>query len=162
MTYAEIGLILESGVYDTLLLDRDGVINQYRPNDYVKDWSEFEFIPEFLESISEWSKHVKRIFIVTNQRGIGKGLYTESTLNEIHEKMESKIEEAGGHIDDIYYCTALGDKAPNRKPQPGMFRQILKDYPDIKPDRCIMVGDQPSDMQFASNCGIAGIMVSNE
>ncbi|MBO7506101.1 MAG: phosphatase, partial [Paludibacteraceae bacterium] len=73
MNYTDITFILEFGIYDTLLLDRDGVINQYRPNDYVKRWDEFAFIPEFLEAIPQWSKLVKRIVIVTNQRGISKG-----------------------------------------------------------------------------------------
>ena len=161
MTYTDISFILELGKYDTLLLDRDGVINKYRPNDYVKNWNEFEFIPDFLSAISTWTKHVKRIIIVTNQRGVGKGLFSEDTLNDIHDKMKEEIENSGGHIENIYYCTALGDKAPNRKPQPGMFRQMLKDYPDIDPNRCLMVGDQLSDMEFASNCGIAGIMINN-
>lgn len=58
--------------YDTLLLDRDGVINRLRPNDYVKCWDEFEFLPGVLETLSKWNKQVKRIFIVTNQRGVGK------------------------------------------------------------------------------------------
>ena len=60
--------------YDTLLLDRDGVINKLRPNDYVKCWEEFEFVPGIFEVLSKWSKHFKYIFIVTNQRGVGKGV----------------------------------------------------------------------------------------
>lgn len=45
--------------YDTLLLDRDGVINRLRPNDYVKCWTEFEFLPDVLETLSAWSRQVK-------------------------------------------------------------------------------------------------------
>lgn len=161
MTYSDITLILETGVYDTLLLDRDGVINQYRPNDYVKKWSEFEFIPEFLEEIGNWAKQVKRIVIVTNQRGIAKGLFSEEDLQEIHQKMIAEIESAGGKIDKIYHCTAMENNHPNRKPQTGMFQQLLKDYPETDLNRCLMVGDMPSDMEFASNCGIAGIMIQS-
>ena len=161
MTYQDISLILESGVYDTLLLDRDGVINQYRPNDYVKCWDEFAFIPEFLEEIGTWSKLVKRIVIVTNQRGVSKGLYTEDELNMIHQKMVDGIRSAGGKIDKIYYCTALEKDHPNRKPQNGMFRQLLADYPETDTDRCLMIGDMTSDMDFANNCGIAGILVNH-
>ena len=159
MTYKEIGFVLELGIYDTLLLDRDGVINRHIPDDYVKTWNEFEFIPEFLSEIPSWSRIVKRIFVVTNQRGVSKGLFSEDSLKLIHKKMTETIESVGGKIDDIYYCTALADEDPNRKPQTGMYLQICKDYPDTNPNRCLMVGDQISDMQFASNCGIAGVMV---
>lgn len=144
MTYSDVTLILESGIYDTLLLDRDGVINQYRPNDYVKKWEEFEFIPSFLDAIPQWSKLVKRIVIVTNQRGISKGLFSEKDLNSIHNKMVDQISAKGGRIDKIYYCTALESNHPNRKPQTGMFTQILKDYPETDIDRCLMIGDMLS------------------
>lgn len=160
MNYTDITFILELGIYDTLLLDRDGVINQYRPNDYVKRWDEFAFIPEFLEAIPQWSKLVKRIVIVTNQRGISKGLFTEEDLQDIHQRMIHEIERNGGRIDKIYHCTALSNSDPNRKPQTGMFRQMLKDFPEVIPDRCLMVGDAISDMQFANNCGIAGILIN--
>ena len=54
--------------YDTLLLDRDGVINRLRPNDYVKCWEEFEFLPGVFEALKKWTPIVKHIFVVTNQR----------------------------------------------------------------------------------------------
>ena len=162
MTYTDITLILESGVYDTLLLDRDGVINQYRPNDYVKKWEEFAFIPDFLEAIPQWSKLVKRIVIVTNQRGISKGLFSEDDLKDVHQRMVDQIQKIGGRIDKIYHCTALDNNDPNRKPQTGMFRQLLADYPETDANRCLMIGDMNSDMEFASNCNIAGILINPE
>lgn len=162
MNYTDVTIILETGKYTTLLLDRDGVINEYRPNDYVKKWEEFAFIPAFLEAIPQWSKLVKRIVIVTNQRGISKGLYTEKDLEEIHTKMTEGIEKAGGRIDKIYHCTAMDKNDPNRKPQPGMFHQMLEDFPGTNPDECLMVGDMISDMEFANNCGIAGILINEK
>lgn len=62
--------------YDTLLLDRDGVINVLRPNDYVKCWEEFVFLPGVLETLARFARTAKHIFIVTNQRGVGKGIMT--------------------------------------------------------------------------------------
>ncbi len=162
MNYTDITFILELGRYDTLLLDRDGIINEYRPNDYVKKWDEFAFIPAFLEVIPQWSKLVKHIVIITNQRGISKGLFTEEDLQEIHDKMVKQIEKVGGRIDKIYHCTALDNKDPNRKPQTGMFQQMLKDFPETDVNRCLMVGDMMSDMQFACNCGIAGILINEK
>lgn len=145
--------------YDTLLLDRDGVINRLRPNDYVKCWDEFEFLPNVLETLSKWNKQVKHIFVVTNQRGVGKGVMTEDDLLGIHKRMCDEIACHGGRIDKIYYCTALTEEDSRRKPGIGMFKEILRDYPDIKPSGCLMIGDSDSDMKFAENCGIKGIKV---
>ena len=145
--------------FDTLLLDRDGVINRLRPNDYVKCWNEFEFLPGVLDALAVWNGHFKHILVVTNQRGVGKGVMTENDLLDIHRRMCKCIEDNGGRIDKIYYCTALTDSDVRRKPGKGMFDDILHDYPDIDIDRCLMIGDSQSDMDFASNCGIKGIKV---
>ena len=145
--------------FDTLLLDRDGVINRLRPNDYVKCWNEFEFLPGVLDALAGWNGHFKHIFVVTNQRGVGKGVMTENDLLDIHRRMCKCIEDNGGRIDKIYYCTALTDSDVRRKPGRGMFDDILRDYPDIDIDGCLMIGDSQSDMDFASNCGIKGIKV---
>ena len=128
--------------FETLLLDRDGVVNRLRPDDYVKKWEEFEYI-----------------FIVTNQRGVGKEIMSEEDLKHIHERMISEVKNYGGRIDRIYYCTALTDSDINRKPGIGMFLQILRDYPDIDKAKCLMIGDSDSDIKFAKNCGIVGIKV---
>lgn len=147
---------------DTLLLDRDGVVNVLRPNDYVKTWSEFEFIPGILDAIAKWSKMVNHIFIVTNQRGVGKGLMTEQDLEQIHRQMLEKIVSVGGRIDKIYYCTAVFNDDYRRKPSPGMFMEILRDYPEADRNRTLMIGDSDSDEQFAVNCGIRFIKFDNK
>lgn len=140
--------------YDTLLLDRDGTINVHLIGDYVKRWSEFEFIPGVLDAMPRLAKHFKHIFVVTNQRGIGKGIYTEEDLADIHQHMVAEIEKAGGRIDGIYYCTALSDYDTRRKPGSGMFDEIVQDYPDVTNERTLMVGDGNVDEQFARNCMI--------
>lgn len=145
--------------YDTIILDRDGVINRVRPNDYVKCWEEFEFLPGVKETIAIWTKQVKLIFVVTNQRGVGKGLMTEDDLLIVHEKMIEEIEAAGGKIDKIYYCTSLTEKDIRRKPGRGMFDDILRDFPDVVIEKCMMIGDSNSDIKFAQNCKIKGILV---
>ena len=141
--------------YDTLLLDRDGTINVHLIGDYVKNWNEFEFIPGVLDAMPRFAQHLKHLFIVTNQRGIGKGEYTEADLADIHQHMVDEIQKAGGRIDGIYYCTSLTEADVRRKPGRGMFNDILKEYPDVEPSRTLMVGDGDVDEEFARNCGIA-------
>ena len=138
--------------YDTLLLDRDGTINVHLIGDYVKCWKEFEFIPGVLDAMPRLAEHFKHIFIVTNQRGIGKGKFTENDLTGIHSHMIEEIEKAGGRIDGIYYCTALTDLDTRRKPGRGMFDEIVQDHPDVIAERTLMVGDGDVDEEFARNC----------
>lgn len=141
--------------FNTLLLDRDGTINVHLIGDYVKRWEEFEFIPGVLDSMPRFAKHFEHIFIVTNQRGIGKGIYSIDDLADIHKHMVSEIKRAGGRIDGIYYCTSLAETDTRRKPGRGMFDDILMDYPNVEPSKTLMVGDEDVDMEFAHNCGIA-------
>jgi histidinol-phosphate phosphatase family protein len=147
--------------FETLFLDRDGVINKHRPSDYVKDWNEFEFIPGILEELSLFSNYFRYIIVITNQRGVGKGLMTEEKLNEIHRKMVAVVTEHGGRIDKIYYCTALSDTDPNRKPNIGMALQAKQDFPDIDFSKSIMVGDSESDKIFAQKLNMNYVDVKN-
>lgn len=139
---------------DTLFLDRDGVVNVWLPGDYVKTWDEFRFNQGFLDFIGKYSNSFKHIFIITNQRGVGKGVMTRQQLEIIHSQMVDAISKAGGRIDGIYVCTSVDDADPMRKPNTGMAQKAMKDYPDISMEHSLMIGDQPSDRQFAQNCGM--------
>ena len=150
-----------SGI-DTLLLDRDGVLNRLRPGDYVKTWDEFEWLPGALEALSEAARKFNRIFIVTNQRGVGRGVMKLDALQDVHSRMLDDITCAGGRIDGIYICTAVSDEDPCRKPRRGMFDALLQEHPEVVPERTVMIGDSPSDMEFARNCGIRGIWCRSE
>jgi len=140
--------------YDTILLDRDGTINVHIIGGYVCNWEDFEFIPNVVETIAKWSTQVKYIFIVTNQRGIGKGLFSEENLADIHKCMIDEIKREGGRIDGIYYCTSLSEADIRRKPGRGMFDDILREHLDVNPDKTLMIGDGDVDRDFAKNCEI--------
>ena len=88
----------------TLFLDRDGVINHEKANDYIHKWSEFIFYDAVLEAMAIFSKKFKHIVVVTNQKGIGKGVTKEENVVHLHKKMKAAVEENGGRIDAIYYC----------------------------------------------------------
>lgn len=144
----------------TLFLDRDGVLNEELPKDYVKKWEEFVFYPYTLEALKILSTIFNKIFIVTNQKGVGKQLMTEDALHLIHNKMLSIIKDNGGKIDKIYYCTALSNDDPCRKPNAGMAFKAKEDYPSIDLHNSIMVGNNMSDMQFGKNAGMQTILVN--
>jgi histidinol-phosphate phosphatase family protein len=144
----------------TLFLDRDGVINHEKHKDYIHTWDEFVFYDGALEAISIFAKRFNRIVIVTNQKGIGKGVTLLHNLQLIHTNMQKAIEEAGGRVDAIYFSPFLEDDHPYRKPNHGMGLQAAKDIPDIDLSKAIMVGNTMSDMQFGRNLGIKNIFLT--
>ena len=148
----------------TLFLDRDGVINRKREADYVKHWGEFEFLPGALEGIRELAGIFGKLLIVTNQRGVGRGIMKETDLIDIHAKMMDEIENDGGRIDQIYYCTNLveNDVEGCRKPQIGMALKAKADFPEIEFKRSIIIGDSLSDMEFGKNAGMITAFVSTQ
>lgn len=146
-----------------LFLDRDGVINRRLPGDYVKKIDEFEFILNAEKSIAFLSKIFKRVFIVTNQQGIGKNLMTEDDLEIVHQHLISKVKTAGGKIDKIYYCPELAKNNPEcRKPEIGMAKQAKTDFTEVNFEKSIMIGDSISDMKFAKNTGMISIAVGED
>ena len=138
----------------TLFLDRDGVINHEKKEDYIRNWSEFNFYSESLAALPILAQKFNRIIITTNQKGIGKGLMTDADLELIHQSMKNQIIELGGRIDAIYYCPDLDNLSINRKPQPGMAFQAKAAYPSIDFNQSIMVGNRMSDMEFGRNAGM--------
>ena len=146
--------------YDALLLDRDGVINVLRVNDYVKCIDEFQFCDGALEALRLASPLFRRIVIVTNQRGVSRGLMSLEDLETIHAWMLERIREAGGRIDRIYFCTDSDPESPRRKPNIGMALEVRADFPDIDFGRSWFVGDSDSDMLFAEKAGIPASRVT--
>ena len=138
----------------TLFLDRDGVINHEKEQSYIFHYDEFIFYEGVKEALKILAAVFGPILIVTNQRGLGKGLMTEEGLADIHLNMIKEIEKAGGRVDRIYYSDSLSNDHPNRKPNPGMAFLAKKDYPGIDFRRSVMVGNNLSDMEFGRNAGM--------
>jgi histidinol-phosphate phosphatase family protein len=138
----------------TLFLDRDGVINHEKKEDYIRNWSEFKFYTESLEALPILAQKFSRIIITTNQKGIGKGWMTDADLALIHENMTNQIIELGGRIDAIFYCSDLDNASINRKPQPGMAFQAKDAFHSIDFSKSMMVGNRMSDMEFGRNAGM--------
>ncbi len=133
----------------TLFLDRDGVINDEKHEDYIHTWDEFKFYEGVKEAMKIFSQKFGKIFVVTNQRGVAKGLTKIEDLENIHKNMLKELEIAGGRVDKIYFCTDM--EGPNRKPNPGMGLQAQKDFPEIDLSKSIMIGNTLSDMSFGRN-----------
>lgn len=148
--------------YNTLFLDRDGVINVERKDDYVKNVSEFVFEDNACEAIAILSRIFSRIFIVTNQRGVGRGIMSGQELADIHSYMLDEINSKGGNITKIYTCFDTDTDSVNRKPNVGMAFKAQGDFPDIDFKTSVLVGNSRSDIEFATKLDMYSVLVGDK
>jgi D-glycero-D-manno-heptose 1,7-bisphosphate phosphatase len=147
----------------TVFLDRDGVINRKPPDgDYVKSWEEFEFLPKAPEALRLLKEAGMRIIIITNQRGIARGLMTERDLEEIHKRMLAELARLQASVDAIYYCPHEEGVCDCRKPRVGLFRQAQQDFPDIDFSNSAVIGDSLKDMEAGTQLGSLTILIADE
>jgi D-glycero-D-manno-heptose 1,7-bisphosphate phosphatase len=144
----------------TLFLDRDGVINEEIEGTYVTGWKEFRFYKGSVEAIAALGKIFGNIIVVTNQRGVGKGIMSMEDLKEIHRNMLEGVTQQGGRIDRIYSCTAVENEDNNRKPNTGMALQAREDFQDIDFRKSVMVGNNLSDMLFGKRMAMHTVFLS--
>lgn len=146
----------------TLFLDRDGVINVRIIDGYVTQTDEFEFMPHVLDAFKIFKEKFKRIIIVTNQQGVGKGIMTCKDVDSVHDYMIKEIENHGGKIDKVYFCPQLKSVADNyRKPSPKMAYFAKDDFPEIDFSKSIMIGDMNSDIEFGKNAGMRTVFIGD-
>jgi len=144
----------------TVFLDRDGVINKY-PGDefYVTSVKKFTFLPGAKKAIARLTKAGFKIFIASNQAGVGRGIYAQRTLKAITSKMLSEIERAGGNIAKTYYCTHRKEAGcPCRKPKPGLLKKAAKEF-KFNLKNTYFIGDSIRDVVTAVNAGCKSILV---
>ena len=148
--------------FDTLFLDRDGVINKKLEARYVRNFSEFEFINGVLQAISKLTNIFTRIIIITNQQGISKGIMSEVDLINLHIKMQDRIKQSSGRITKIYYCPHLANSNCDcRKPKTGMIQQAIIDFPEIIIEKSYLIGDSDSDIEAGKTMNLTTIKVND-
>ncbi len=144
-----------------LLLDRDGVLNHDRG--WVGSRAQWEWIAGAKAAVRLATAAGFHVFVVTNQSGVARGLYTEDDVGTLHRWMGDELRGAGGTVDDIRYCPfhpeavvpryrAVSDW---RKPAPGMILDLIRRW-ELEPQRCLLIGDHPRDLAAATAAGVAG------
>jgi histidinol-phosphate phosphatase family protein len=145
-----------------VFLDRDGVINQKLPNDrYVREPSEFLMLPGVVEALSILGGLGFLLIIVTNQRGIARGIMTSRDLEKVHESLERALAVHGVLLDDIYHCPH--DECENcycRKPKPGMLMNARRKF-GIDLESSYMVGDSESDIEAGAAAGAHTVRIGS-
>lgn len=140
-------------------LDRDGVINVDR-GEYTWKKQDFEIIPKSLEAVALIRNKGHKIVIITNQGGIGKGLYSEDDVNNLHQHLLDLLGKAGcPSIDGIYFSSTSLKNDPWAKPNTGMFKKAAQDNTSIKWNSGYYVGDKISDLKAAHKIGAKPVLV---
>lgn len=141
-----------------VFIDRDGVINKDRP-DYVRSWSEFEFLPGSLDALKLLTLNGYQIFLITNQSVINRRMLTAAGLREIHKKMTAAVVDHGGSIEAIYCCPHLPEDGCNcRKPEPGLIYRAQADY-GLDLSKTCMIGDSMKDIWCARRAGCGRVIL---
>lgn len=145
-------------LHPAIFLDRDGTLNE--SVGYVNHPSRFRLFPWAVDAIRTIRDEGYLAVLVTNQSGIGRGLFTEEMLSEVHAELERTLTSAGTSLDAMYYCPHKpDDHCPCRKPQPGMLLRAAKEL-QVDLSRSWMVGDSASDLEAAFRAGVRGALVA--
>lgn len=146
-----------------LFLDRDGVINVEK--NYVHRVEDFEFLPGIFDLCASARAQGYRLVVVTNQAGIGRGLYTEADFQHLTQYMVGVFRQRGIDIARVYHCpfhptAGLGEyrrESFDRKPQPGMLLKA-RDELGLDLSRSAFIGDKASDMEAGLAAGIGRLI----
>ena len=148
-----------------IFVDRDGVINKY-PGDseYVKSWGEFKFLPEVKSSLKRLNDKGFKIFIISNQAGVSKGIYSEENLNLITKNMLKELSDCNIDISGVYYCTHLEtDNCSCRKPKTGLIDMAVNKLKNegLEPElnQSYFIGDTIRDIETGRAAGLKTILV---
>jgi histidinol-phosphate phosphatase family protein len=138
-----------------VFLDRDGVINRRAPaGEYIRDVSQFEFTPGAVEALAKLNGAGASLFIVTNQRGVARGLVAPSDLAEIHARMSGELAQARVTLSGIYVCPHEIGTCTCRKPDVGLFEQARDLNPWIVFGDSHLVGDSMADIKAGHQLGM--------
>ena len=135
-------------MHRAVFLDRDGVINQNRP-DHVTSLEEFVLLPGAAQALCLLSHVRMPVVVVSNQAVINRGLVGRDTVHSIHRHMVARARSAGGRIDAVFYCPHRPDEGCGcRKPRPGLLEQAARSL-EIDLSGSYLVGDALSDVRAA-------------
>ena len=143
----------------TILLDRDGVIN-HDSDDYILSPEAWQPIAGSIEAIADLTKAGFTIFVITNQSALNRGYFSLDTLTAIHHKMCNLVKAEGGKIQDIFYCPHRPDEhCACRKPGIGLIRQLVSKYPEYTLEHAFFVGDSYKDIEAARKAKCKPLLV---
>jgi histidinol-phosphate phosphatase family protein len=145
---------------DVIILDRDGTFLD--DPGYLDDPAALRFLPGAGAALRCLHERGYRLVVITNQSGVGRGLFSLARLQEIHRRLTEMVEEAGSRLEGIYACPHVPDAGCDcRKPQDGLFRQAASEL-GFEASSAIVIGDRLSDMLLGRRVGAPAILVGGD
>lgn len=142
-----------------VFLDRDGVMNRRAaPHDYIKTWEEFHFLPGVAEAIRQLNEAHYTVLVVTNQRGVARGIMTMDAVNHLHQEMCGALENQGAHISGVFVCPHEKGTCRCHKPEIGLLLQAERDFP-VDKAHSWLVGDSENDILAGIRYGVTTILI---
>ncbi|MGM0836689.1 MAG: D-glycero-alpha-D-manno-heptose-1,7-bisphosphate 7-phosphatase [Bacillota bacterium] len=151
-------------MYQGVFLDRDGVINEVLTKrvKFVNKPGDFHFLPGALEGIRLLTEAEFKLFVVTNQGGVGLGYMKSKMLEEIHQYMVKEISDAGGRIEEVAACIHKPHEGCLcRKPGPKMIVDLAESH-EIDLPRSYMIGDRAVDIEAGKAAGTRTLFIGEE
>ncbi len=146
---------------NAVFLDRDGLINrQAAPHHYISTPEDFEILPGVPEAIKRLNDAGFLVIVVTNQRGVARGMLTMEQVETVHQYLQSELAKHGAHIDAIYVCPHADGECTCRKPNIGLFLMAEKEF-DIDKSQSWMVGDSDTDVEAGKRYGVLSILTNS-
>jgi D,D-heptose 1,7-bisphosphate phosphatase len=149
-----------------VFFDRDGTLNI--DHGYVGHWQNFNWVEGARDAIKFCNDHNYHVFVVTNQSGVARGLYTEADVHDLHSKITEDLATLGAYINRFEYCPHHPEgiieeyrkSCYRRKPGSGMIESCIDRY-DLAPNDCVLFGDQDTDLEAAEKVGIKAYKFSS-
>lgn len=148
----------KSPIRKIVFIDRDGVINVDLWK-YVEHWGEFQFEPSAIPALKTLTDHGFDIIIISNQAGVGDGVFTEAAMWDIHDQMVEELLKNGAIIHSAQYCThGKSQNCDCRKPKTRLLEKAVQGIAFDK-TKTFFVGDKLSDLESGKNFGVKTILV---
>lgn len=142
----------------TVFLDRDGTTN--RDTGYIKTPEELQMFPGVVEAVARLKRSGARVVLITNQSGVGRGLFSLEALDAIHARLRAVFEAGGAPLDGLYYCPHHPDDGCTcRKPGTAMVERAVTDL-GLEMSRAYVIGDQKRDVELAGRIGAKSVLVT--
>jgi D-glycero-D-manno-heptose 1,7-bisphosphate phosphatase len=154
----------EQPLRPALYLDRDGIINE--DTNFLYKWEDCRFVPGIVSLIATANRLGYAVIVVTNQSGIGRGMYTEEDFHVLMERMTAELAAQGARLDAVYFSPfhpvhGIGKyqrEDDSRKPSPGMLLRAAQEH-GLDPARSVMVGDRCSDLAAGHAAGVPNLFL---
>ncbi len=146
-----------------VFLDRDGVLNK-ELGDYVCKIEDFHILEHNFETLKQLQERGYLLIVITNQGGIAKGWYNETTLSKMHIKLAKIYKQQGVNFTEMYYCRhnpLYNGNCLCRKPGSIMLEKAIARF-NIDKTKSYFIGDRERDVIAGKAAGVTGILIDSD